>query len=241
MDRFPDRGIEQLLLDRDVRRGMVRELAGAGTETSPRRLQTLEKLFDQAMAGEPEIRGTRRRARVRAFRNGGCHVANELPCLAHDPAAKGARRSDRAADLPGRRLGPFNGCGGAPTLCRFPFHMVATLTRKQGWPRPVLGSSFIWAVSGALLAARRGYDLTGIGAVALVSATGGGLLRDNLFLQQGPPRFSCPRSISPSRASRHCSFGVSDRNRRCCERSRAARARALSVSPTLRTPASSAA
>ena len=50
-----------------------------------------------------------------------------------------------------------------------------------------IGASFIWAVSGALLAARRGYDLTGICAVALISSTGGGLLRDGLFLQQGPP------------------------------------------------------
>lgn len=50
-----------------------------------------------------------------------------------------------------------------------------------------LGAAFIWAFSGALLAARRGYDLTGIFAVALVSATGGGLLRDGFFLQQGPP------------------------------------------------------
>jgi uncharacterized membrane protein YeiH len=50
-----------------------------------------------------------------------------------------------------------------------------------------IAATFIWAISGALLAARRGYDLTGIAAVALVSATGGGLLRDSLFLQQGPP------------------------------------------------------
>jgi uncharacterized membrane protein YeiH len=50
-----------------------------------------------------------------------------------------------------------------------------------------LGASFIWAVTGALLAARRGYDLTGICAIALVSSTGGGLLRDGLLLQQGPP------------------------------------------------------
>ncbi len=50
-----------------------------------------------------------------------------------------------------------------------------------------VGASFIWAISGALLAARRGYDLTGICAVALVSSTGGGLLRDGIFLQQGPP------------------------------------------------------
>jgi uncharacterized membrane protein YeiH len=50
-----------------------------------------------------------------------------------------------------------------------------------------VGASFIWAISGALLAATRGYDLTGICAIALVSSTGGGLLRDGLFLQQGPP------------------------------------------------------
>ena len=50
-----------------------------------------------------------------------------------------------------------------------------------------VGASFIWAISGALMAATRGYDLTGIAAIALVSSTGGGLLRDALFLQQGPP------------------------------------------------------
>jgi uncharacterized membrane protein YeiH len=55
------------------------------------------------------------------------------------------------------------------------------------WRSFDLGASFIWAVTGAMLAARRGYDLTGICAIALVSSTGGGLLRDGLFLQQGPP------------------------------------------------------
>jgi uncharacterized membrane protein YeiH len=50
-----------------------------------------------------------------------------------------------------------------------------------------LGATFLWASSGAVLAARRGYDLTGIFAIALVSACGGGLLRDALFLQAGPP------------------------------------------------------
>lgn len=33
-----------------------------------------------------------------------------------------------------------------------------------------LGATFLWASSGAVLAARRGYDLTGIFAIALVSA-----------------------------------------------------------------------
>jgi uncharacterized membrane protein YeiH len=48
------------------------------------------------------------------------------------------------------------------------------------------GATFLWAVSGALLAARRGYDPVGIFAIALVSATGGGLIRDGLFLQDTP-------------------------------------------------------
>jgi uncharacterized membrane protein YeiH len=48
-------------------------------------------------------------------------------------------------------------------------------------------ATLLWAISGALVGARRGYDLSGITAVALVSSTGGGLLRDGLFLQEGPP------------------------------------------------------
>ncbi len=49
------------------------------------------------------------------------------------------------------------------------------------------GATFIWAVTGALIAARRGFDIAGMAALALVSATGGGLLRDGFFLQAGPP------------------------------------------------------
>ncbi|CAG0930149.1 hypothetical protein PLCT1_01279 [Planctomycetaceae bacterium] len=49
------------------------------------------------------------------------------------------------------------------------------------------GATFIWAVSGALVAARQKYDLVGLCGIALVTACGGGLMRDGLFLQQGPP------------------------------------------------------
>src|SRR5581483_9182752 len=49
------------------------------------------------------------------------------------------------------------------------------------------GATFLWAISGALMGARRGYDFVGIFILAMVSATGGGLLRDGLFLQDGPP------------------------------------------------------
>ncbi len=46
---------------------------------------------------------------------------------------------------------------------------------------------FIWAVSGAIVGVRKGFDLIGVGVVALVSAVGGGMLRDGFFLQRTPP------------------------------------------------------
>jgi uncharacterized membrane protein YeiH len=48
-------------------------------------------------------------------------------------------------------------------------------------------ATFLWAISGAVLAARRGYAILGIVTIALVSSTGGGLLRDGLFIQDGLP------------------------------------------------------
>jgi uncharacterized membrane protein YeiH len=47
-------------------------------------------------------------------------------------------------------------------------------------------ATLVWAISGALLGARRGYAILGIITIALVSATGGGLLRDGVFLQTEP-------------------------------------------------------
>lgn len=49
------------------------------------------------------------------------------------------------------------------------------------------GATFVWAISGALLAARRGYAILGILTLALVSSAGGGLLRDGIFISDGPP------------------------------------------------------
>lgn len=48
------------------------------------------------------------------------------------------------------------------------------------------GATFFWAVSGAGLGVRYGYDYTGIFVMAFVSAVGGGLLRDGIFLQHVP-------------------------------------------------------
>ena len=49
------------------------------------------------------------------------------------------------------------------------------------------GATALWAFSGALVAARRRYDIAGLTLIALVSATGGGLLRDGIFINDGPP------------------------------------------------------
>jgi len=48
-------------------------------------------------------------------------------------------------------------------------------------------ATFLFAIAGALLAIRKGYDIVGVFTVAFVSSVGGGLIRDGLFLQQGPP------------------------------------------------------
>lgn len=50
-----------------------------------------------------------------------------------------------------------------------------------------LTATFLFAVTGAQLAARKGYDYIGLFGLALVTGLGGGLLRDGLFIQGGPP------------------------------------------------------
>jgi uncharacterized membrane protein YeiH len=50
-------------------------------------------------------------------------------------------------------------------------------------------ATFLFAVTGALMAYRKGYDYLGLFALALAAGAGGGLIRDGIFLQQGPPAF----------------------------------------------------
>jgi uncharacterized membrane protein YeiH len=45
---------------------------------------------------------------------------------------------------------------------------------------------FLWAFSGAIVGMHKGYDFTGVFVIALLSSTGGGLLRDGLFLHNIP-------------------------------------------------------
>ena len=50
-----------------------------------------------------------------------------------------------------------------------------------------LVATFLFGLTGALAALNRGYDVIGLFALAFVTGVGGGLLRDGLFIQQGPP------------------------------------------------------
>jgi uncharacterized membrane protein YeiH len=50
-----------------------------------------------------------------------------------------------------------------------------------------LGATFVSGLAGALVAVRRQYDFVGVFALAFVSGLGGALIRDGVFLAQGPP------------------------------------------------------
>jgi len=51
-----------------------------------------------------------------------------------------------------------------------------------------LTAVFLFAITGALLAIEKRYDFVGVFVLAFLTATGGGLIRDGFFLQQGAPR-----------------------------------------------------
>jgi uncharacterized membrane protein YeiH len=50
-----------------------------------------------------------------------------------------------------------------------------------------LGATFLYALTGALVAIRRHYDIIGLFVLAAVSGLGGGLIRDAVFIENGPP------------------------------------------------------
>jgi uncharacterized membrane protein YeiH len=52
--------------------------------------------------------------------------------------------------------------------------------------------TFLWAISGGLAAIRRKCDVMGVFVIALVSATGGGFIRDGMFLHRTPVVVSDP-------------------------------------------------
>jgi uncharacterized membrane protein YeiH len=57
-------------------------------------------------------------------------------------------------------------------------------------------ATFTWAVSGAIVAIRRRFDIVGVFVVAWLSAIGGGLLRDGVFLDRVPAFLTNPAYLS---------------------------------------------
>lgn len=53
-------------------------------------------------------------------------------------------------------------------------------------------ATIAWAVSGAIVARSRGLDFMGVFVISTIAATGGGLLRDGLFLQRTPVVVTTP-------------------------------------------------
>ncbi|HSP06387.1 MAG TPA: TRIC cation channel family protein [Acidobacteriota bacterium] len=50
-----------------------------------------------------------------------------------------------------------------------------------------LGATFLFALTGALSAKKKGYDVVGVLALAFATGAGGGLIRDSIFLRNSPP------------------------------------------------------
>ncbi len=65
----------------------------------------------------------------------------------------------------------------------------AVLQRPEFYLPPAFDfvAVFFFALTGVLAAIRRGYDPIGLFAMAFVTGLGGALIRDGLFLQDGPP------------------------------------------------------
>ena len=53
-------------------------------------------------------------------------------------------------------------------------------------------ATLTWATTGAMVGVRKRFDITGVFVVALLSAMGGGLIRDGLILQRTPVMLTDP-------------------------------------------------
>jgi len=63
-----------------------------------------------------------------------------------------------------------------------------TLVRSVALPIGIdLAATVLFSMTGAMVAIRRHYDSVGLFVIAMVCGLGGGLLRDGIFIQAGPP------------------------------------------------------
>jgi len=82
-------------------------------------------------------------------------------------------------------------------------HLGETAMAQAHFELPVLFNAvahFAFFVTGALAGLRRGYDFIGVSMLAMITAGGGGLIRDGLLISRGPGKaWNC--SMAPSCAS----------------------------------------
>src|ERR1044071_8761629 len=81
--------------------------------------------------------------------------------------------------------------GAAQSVClMLPMELLKSELLRSEFYLPAafdISAVFFFALTGALAAMKRGYDVIGLIAMALVAGSGGSLIRDGLFLQNGPP------------------------------------------------------
>jgi len=66
--------------------------------------------------------------------------------------------------------------------------MTGVLTDQFALPIYIdLTATFLYGLTGALIAIHRRYDIIGVFVLALVTGVGGALIRDGVFIQSGPP------------------------------------------------------
>jgi uncharacterized membrane protein YeiH len=66
--------------------------------------------------------------------------------------------------------------------------MTGVLTDHFALPIYIdLSATFLYGLTGALIAIHRRYDIVGVFVLALVTGVGGALIRDGVFIQSGPP------------------------------------------------------
>lgn len=64
----------------------------------------------------------------------------------------------------------------------------SSIVRSVALPIAIdVGATVLFSITGAMVAIRRHYDAIGVFVLALACGLGGGLLRDGLFIQSGPP------------------------------------------------------
>src|SRR5262245_56412129 len=78
---------------------------------------------------------------------------------------------------------------------------IALVPQVEEFELPVtfsLLAHFTFVITGGLAGLRRGYDIIGVFFLALITAGGGGLIRDGLLISKGPPSILTDALLLPT-------------------------------------------